>query len=389
MVQKSIKLLIGLLLCLLPQTHIFSMHMAVGEYFKHFIYFLKHLLPVVLCMLFFISSILRQRSLSWAKIEVLLLLTPFILLSLISLVFHNEVNARNVYTALMPFLLVVFCLFIDNNTNGIRLLRLLVYSTFLGLLLAIALSIIFGLPLFYVYEGERKRWLFGFEHPGYFSGILYGLAILSSYLSIIEKKKKLLYFVFFSIIIIIFTDTRNATICLVIIFIFYFWRNYPKRLVAGFLMLMLTIASIIPSFIPEIDKASSYRLSMWKYGIDYNLNGAAPIFGRGLTDSIRPDIKGQIIERGDNKLVFHIDNYYLEVFIEYGVFGLLTLLLFLLEVFITLLRERNRRLMFFKIGVFTSLVFYGTFDAGFISTGNFLSMSSWIICLQNVGETFY
>jgi len=227
--------------------------------------------------------------------------------------------------------------------------------------------------IFNSYYG-RERLLLGYFHPkeaGIMFVVFFMMIILSGKLKTFFNS---LFFYFTSFLFLYLVQSRNA---LLFLLNFIFFNFLIKKLglkialivyLALYVVLPLTILTI---FFEDLDLLMSNRLSLWLGGFEFNLFGKFLEFSAGSNKDLF-------------KYKFHIDNFYLEFFIEAGLIAFLFLMACLSYIGYKI---RNTVINGYKmISIYMAFLIFCFFDAGMFSTGNFLNVFIWSVIIFLIRE---
>jgi len=219
--------------------------------------------------------------------------------------------------------------------------------------------------------------------------MFYGGFLLFLHRYFLSKKVFFLIMVNFTVALMFLTGSRNVLICTILVTLFCLFKN-KKHYLMIFLTFSVMAGCLIFTFYPdEIDQISSFRISLWNSSLKHNLDEVSTIFGIGLDKPVRPPVKNVAPSDDNKEEKFHVDNYYIEILIEYGFFGIFLFLVFLFFVTIKIQNYGKNKLKYFRIGLFLSLLYYGFFDAAFLSIGNFSSFIGWLLLLSGNNEVYF
>ncbi len=283
---------------------------------------------------------------------------------------------------------------IDNDKEFVLALY---YGLLVFMLIAISYSLLYGRDLFkltYTYNGMRLRWYFDFHNPSYLGAILLLIGILTIYLKKKNKISKVQCFIVLPIttILIVLTDSRNSIISLLI---FYVSLNLKKVTKVTKIIFVLAIPFILYLLFVDydtIDGLSSSRLTVWTETLNHNMQDLTIskfLFGVGLGNAKEIGFKKTFNANVEvYKDIFHADNFYLEIFIQFGFLGLLLLIILIVVLYIEinkkLILEKNKNML---NTIYFVMLFFGFFNSSFISVGSLLSIGLWMIFWETYFET--
>lgn len=231
---------------------------------------------------------------------------------------------------------------VDNEQDLIKWLKLIVYSSFIPSIYAIA-SIALGLPGFYNSLNEGLRLQSTFGHPNTYAPYLVIIITICLYLwrskAIIKSPKirvLLPMYIGFLIFLLVMTKTRSTWAACYVMFLLYAFIHERKFL------LPVLIAPFFALLIPEIrdrlvdlESGSSYgvggyaslnsyawRKQVWTDAINW-MSETRYFFGYGLASFIHYSTS---IVRANayqlQKVEINVHSVYVQLFFELGIFGL-------------------------------------------------------------------
>lgn len=376
-------------MAILPLPFVLS-HYTLTENYGTLMYIVKHL--SIITLLFLLKLIhLGLAENKRFKPYFFVSFTVFILYLIINYISKSELTlTKSLYIA--SFLVLFYTSFLFSRLPECwNYLRPSYYSLLIVLFVTILISYLGGLDLYEYYAvldsgQDRKRWLFGYFHPGYFASFLLTVGVLGFNLIRHNLIAKTHYIVVFTAAFLIFlSGTRNSLITyFIVLFVSHSTRAFrlSKLLVlAGTLVsvLMLNNNWIL------LNRLSSGRLGTWVTHLALNSQDFNFLWGTGLGNAKRIEFKANGSGSGEQELLFHIDNFYFEVLLQFGIIGLGLLFLVIISLFIIVQRSRlagfTRR---FAYSLLIGLMFYGSFDSAFISTGNLVSVFFWLMFFTNL-----
>lgn len=272
----------------------------------------------------------------------------FFILSILPSFFFSQyklISMRNLFRILMPIsFYFIFVSKIKNEKQVRKILKILIYSSFIPLLIGLwqimpnSPSWLF--PVEKIPHGMRR--ICGtFEHPNAFAAFINFILLVTLLLFFKPKYRMNESYIFLTILMIIclfFTWTRAVWISFIFssAILFYFLRLKKEYFV--FAMLFLIFVFLAPGFQKaikqraKIDASARARLTLARYSLnEFKEN---PIFGSGLgmysflSRERFGEISGQYRISGG----YAAHNDYLEFLVETGILGLLGYLFLLVSI---------------------------------------------------------
>ena len=322
--------------------------------------------------------------------------TTFIAYLFCNLFLKSELKLLNIFY-LVSFVILFLLAFVLSRLNNIRnILKFPYYGLITILLVTIVYSLINDINVYsewatISYGETKRRWTFGFFHPGYFASFLMLSGILSHFLirhRIISRWNYLV--VIISVILIFLSGTRNSfiSLCIYLLVSHSSSTYYYFKFLAGFIFfILLAVVGVNWNYINIL---SSGRLSTWIAHFIYNLDSFNFLFGTGLGNAERIGMASNTNYTSKNEMIFHIDNFYFEIFLQFGLIGLFLLIMVLMQLLKTIRKScftgYNRRV---ALALFYTLIFFAFFDSALISTGNLVSVILWIIFFTQLNFDFH
>lgn len=209
----------------------------------------------------------------------------------------------------------------------------------------------------------RDRLLLGYFHPKEAANAVVVSAL--AWFMVLERfrvARSLLMAAFG--ILLFYVQSRNGLLFLVtFLFSNYLYRTFGGRALAwvGFAMMAAAIVVLATYDHASYDELASGRLSLWQSALE---------FPEHFAPSDRSDL---------GFLTVHVDNFYVEMYLEGGPLGLFALLAFLFFAGVTSHgRSRNG---LFAVPLLLSLCIDAVFDSGMFSTGNVLHVFTWSLII--------
>ena len=339
------------------------------------LYFFKHFIVVTIALLCILleSPFKKYRK---NKRKLISLLFLFLLYCIMNLLLLSNFNPQYFSFISSIIILLFFSFAFSKIPEGVRLLKTTYYSMLLILIVTISISFIYGLPIntkWQVLDGSFKvRWNFGYLHPGYLSSYCLLTGLLANFFikkKILSKKHNVIIII--SLIIIVLTNTRNSLLSLVLYLLMSnLTISYTYLKVASFFVIVFVVNFI--NF-ESLNVFSSGRLELWFAHFIYNYDSFSLLWGTGFGNAKHLDVYGNY---GENT-IFHIDNYYFEILLQVGLVGLFLLLFILFAIYKLIQKNKNTSIKRDSFAIFFTLLFYGFFDSGFLTTGNIVPIILW------------
>ena len=376
------RFILKLLLFLLPLPFVASQYVLLSHY-ADYSYLLKHLLVIIVLLVAFLSHIPFKRI---GKFR------PYFFISFMifgSYLVTNYFLKSDIYLTgslyiTSFFVLFIYAFLIGRLKNSHRLLSFTYFGLLFLLIVTITVSIFFDINLYSFWgmvdsNDIRKRWTFGYYHPGYFASFVMVCGIFAHVLIKQRAINSWNYLVvLLSTILIYMSGTRNSFISF-LIFLSVSHSKFTFRLLKAGFLFGVSIVSIMLYFKWDLINAlSTGRLSTWLSHLIYNSDSFSLLFGTGLGNAKRINFASNGGGESSHELVFHIDNFYFEIFLQFGLIGVVLMTLVIASLFVLIVKVRfsgySQRVLY---AVLVTLLFFGLFDSAFISTGNLVPVLLW------------
>jgi hypothetical protein len=377
-----------ILFLILPLPFILSQYSVFDDY-NSFLYLSKHLLVIIIFLLIFLKNIVNIKRFILKKFKIMTILMVFITYLFINLSLNSIIQSEYIYYILSIF--IMFFVVINLNTLcNLTQFKYIYFSLLFCLFGALFYSLVFDINLYgnwiNLTGDNRIRWLFGFNHPGYLASYFLVLSILSFILvsnNILAHRHYIIIFI--SLIIIILTDTRNSLFTLIIFLLVSTSHNTFRIFkIIGILVTSLFIATILTSRLDILNIYSSNRLGLWTAHFISNYDSFNILFGTGFGNVERmfhsSNTDGKVVQQVAS--IFHVDNYYFEIFLQFGLVGLLLLLIFIIYLYLQTNQKQSPDQNRVLLGILISIMFYGLFDSALISSGNIVPIVLWSLFFQ-------
>ena len=378
------KPILKILLLVLPIPFLIS-HYVPLEIFSSYTYMMKHGLVLLILVISIINHFPFKR-LSKFKPYFFASFSIFMTYLFLNLFLKSEVRFIYVFYLLSYIVLFLFAFSLSRIINSISLMKFPYYSIVFLLFSTIIFSLVYDI---YVYSewstlisGEtKKRWTFGYYHPGYLASFIMVCGILSHFLikhNLISKWNYLIIIICFFIIYL--TQTRNSLIAFSIFILISHSKNSYKL----FKLLVISSSSVLFFLLitdwQYLNIIGSGRFSTWISHFVYNFDSFNFLTGTGIGNAKRIGFSSNFNSVSENEMIFHVDNFYFEIFLQFGIIGLFLLIFVVMMLFQTVSKSvftgYNKRVL---IAIFFTLIFYAFFDSSFFTTGNIVSVLLWTL----------
>lgn len=314
------------------------------------LYNLKNILGatvVAWSLLVILSQFLQHKVISFDKnLYFLAILFPFYV-TLIDIV-NYEISWQEVllYWLWVTAVYLVFPVILQDEQLRRKAINVLFWTNLLILFVGIFLGILKG--SYYVVE-HGNRMVFYFMHPNYYCNSWLIIFAISFYYTLTVRIKLLNYAALaimpISLMFMLLAKSRNTLVSSIILIVVYVLLNrrwsFFLKFTATFFMLsaLILLFLLVNPSVSEIDKTSSGRLSIWKMTLASNLNKASAmdyLLGIGRYKVVGFDTDpAKIAFRKEHGARDHVDNAYLDIFLQNGVIGFV---LFFLPILIIMRR---------------------------------------------------
>jgi O-antigen ligase len=251
-----------------------------------------------------------------------------------------------------------------------------------SLLVALVISVILGFKdpaSAYIFE-DRFRYQAFFSNPNSL-GMFSLLGILASLQVYAQNRQRRFIIAVLPVLFLLYLSNSRASILaagvaiLMIAFLFLLGRSNPRtKMLLGastFAALgsLIFLGFLVVSLVPEdtINKLTSSRLLIWSQALG-SLEDIQLFFGQGIG------------KEGLGSLTF--DNYYINIFVQTGLFGLSAFVAFIMSVLHGLWRQLKQtpddNSLRISIAFLVALIVYSLFENALFSFGNILSLYIWM-----------
>jgi len=383
------KIFFDLLMFVLVIVYIFSY--TRFAFAKEYLYSLKFILSLLVFAWALSMILIEERALRLSKYtkSASLLFLIWIIIMLLSLYRTNySISGSLLVISYVLMFLLCFVLFPNlPNSKDVYLWFQIVF--FWSILIALTVSVLLSESnsgSFYI-VGNRVRYQAIFTKPNYLALFSFNGFMASIVAFILSNRKGYLFPIPFYLILIYLSGTRTASFLIVMFLIILLYLSIYSRiggklnkmfshvfllLFLGFIAIGLIYAINYSSFISvsSLNRLSSNRLIIWAKIVS-SMNNYDLIFGHGLGS--------------EHLSALSYDNYYINIFVQTGLFGLLLLLLFIsyfIHWFWKKLEYYSSSIIFLvQFSVFITFLLYSFFESILFSLGNIVSIYIWI----NVG----
>ncbi len=372
--------IIIILFILLPVPFLF-INYAPFEDINSQLYITKHaivLLGMLLCIIY------KSPFKKVFKYEKPLIFNFFLFISycITNWILLSNFNFKYLSYIFSIIIIVLLSISIGKMHKGFTLFKYIYYSLSILLISSIAYSLLFDINLnsnWTVLDGNVKtRWTFGFLHPGFLGSYAMLTGILSAYLIQSKQlKKRHAIITIFSFILIILTNTRNSFVALSIFLLVSYSSVTFKLFKIGLISSLVSILIILNVNPYLLNVISSGRYQLWIKHFEYNYESFNYFFGTGLGNARRIEYLLNNGEYYDQNTIFHLDNYYFEVFLQFGVLGIIFLFLIIRSIFNMIKKMKNIRMKRDAFAILFVILFFSFFDSSFLTTGNLISVILW------------
>lgn len=309
---------------------------------------------VVVWSLFLILLQILQRRIIVIDRYLLLfaLLFPFYI-TLINIV-RYEISWKEVllYWFWVTGVYLVFPAMLQDEQLRRKAIKVLFWTNLLVLFVGISLGVLIG--RYYVID-HGDRMVFFFLHPNYYSNSWQIIFAMAFYFALTVKRQLLkiasLILMLGSIVFMLLASSRNTLVASMLLIACYLLFNkkwcFLSKFTAIFLtgsIIMLALLFVAPSA-GKIDQITTGRLSIWRMTLEANLTKASALdyllgFGNYTIKWGRAGPGGQDQMNLDQGRFArsHVDNAYLDIFLQNGLIGFL---LFFIPLGIIIRRTRS------------------------------------------------
>jgi hypothetical protein len=218
----------------------------------------------------------------------------------------------------------------------------------------------------------RHRLLLGFYHPKE-AGVSMLVALLFFRLYFRHRVSRIqnVIFQFTFFILLYFMQSRNSLLLYLNFLVINYLLtrvNITTIIFIYFVIPVLTFAYVAFIYFEELNKLTSNRLENWIKDLDFSLLGK----GSSIADFDKSNLLSKL----------HVDNFYLEYFIENGFLFFLVLCTMLGFVIYSINKFRYNGV--YINAIFISFLIFCFFDAGMFSSGNFLNLLVWSLVFASL-----
>ena len=304
-------------------------------------------------------------------------------------------------------MLWIFAMFIVvpsvfSSLHKIRVfLRLIITTNIITLMIVLIFAVLVELKFEEIFKEDRLTLFYG--NPLYLGAIFYSIFCCCSILLWMSNSKLekliLILFINFSLIMLFFSFSRTfllAALIGVIIFVYYNMKQFRDVFIVIFTTLLITfiIGIIYANLFMNIDlytilnSISSNRLFIWNLGLENKLDSWGIFFGEGFSKV--PELLQHEQAYKDGQVVstfqrFNIDNTYIEIFLNYGILGLITFVWGIRNIFGTNILHKIKSiqeyyplsgLYYLVFSILISIFFSALFYSHYPSLGNTINSAA-------------
>lgn len=378
------KAIIKILLLLFPIPFMFSYYIPLVE-FSSATYIMKHGLVLLILIISIIFHFPFKRLTNF-KPYFFFSFSIFLIYLFLNLLFKSEFRYIYLFYLLSFIILFLLAFSLSRIKDSISLMKFPYYSFVI---------LLFGTILYALFNDinvssewstlnygvTKTRWTFGYFHPGYFASFVMTCGILSHLLikhKLISKWNYLIIIICF--VLIYLSQSRNCLFS----FSIFILISHSKSSFKLFKIIAISSSFILLSLLSTswqyLNTVSSGRFSTWVANFVYNYDSFNLLTGTGLGKAKRIEFNSNYNVVSEHEMIFHVDNFYFEIFLQFGIIGLVLFIFVIMMLFKTVRRsffnDYNKRVL---IAILSTLIFYGFFDSSFFSTGNIVSVLLWTI----------
>jgi len=382
-------------------TQSLSMLEIMPSSYTQILWYLKNplgVLVVIVCTILYLEDL---------KIYPIAIFSLLFCCYTISNVLVKGCTLTDLYQPVMYFLWA-WCIFVmapsflSSTARILIFLRSIFWGTIAILFVGIIGSVVFNIPLSestWASAMSRMRYTFGFRHPGYIATIIFSLILMAWLLHLFsseQKEKNIMSFVaIFGIIMLYLTASRTSLISLLSIIVVAALLNSGIRF-SSFIALsylgLVFLASIFfvallkyPNPWYTFNKLSSGRLVVWVNKIWCNITtnpwsfiwGGEQATSRGVSRLSGEDASMITSVFGR----YRLDSVYVDMFLMFGVIGLILFVFIFLWFLKSLLKKRRdlemnyKKVYSFIIAVVIGILVASISASWIPSMGNLINIS--------------
>lgn len=344
------------LLGLWSTSQLLSILGFLPEWLRAILYNGKNILGAVLVawsLLFIALQFLQHRVITFDKpLFFVALLFPFYV-TLINIV-RYEISWKEVllYWLWVTALYLIFPAMLQGEQVRRKAVKVLFWTNLLVLFVGISLGVLKGI---YYVIGHGDRMVFGFLHPNYYSNSWQVVFAMAFYFALTVKRKLLkiavLLLMLCSIVFMLLASSRNTLVASIVLIAFYALFNKKWSFISRFTAIFFILSFIMLAFLfinpsaGKMDRIATGRLSIWRMTLEANLTRASAsdyLLGFGnykIKWGASGSREGEKMDMDQERFAReHLDNAYLDIFLQNGIIGFL---LFFIPLLIILRRTRS------------------------------------------------
>ena len=222
---------------------------------------------------------------------------------------------------------------LQGEHNRSQAIKVVFWTNLLVLFVGIILGALKGR---YYVIGHGERMVFGFLHPNYYANSWQILFAMAFYYAFTVKRKLLkiaaLFLMLGSVVFMLLASSRNTLVASMILIACYALLSKRWLFLSRFTAMLLMVSLIMLAFLfinpsaGKMDQIATGRLSIWRMTLEANLKRASAFdyllgFGKyqikGFHDDLSKTYSTQEFTRN------HVDNAYLDIFLQNGLIGFL------------------------------------------------------------------
>lgn len=382
-------------------TQSLSMLEIIPSSYTQIFWYLKNPLGVLVVV---VCSILYLEDLKISQTAIFSLLFCFYAISNIMV---KGCTLNNLYQPIMYFLwawcvFVIAPSFLSSISRILIFLRSIFWGTLAILFIGIIGSVVLNIPLSestWASAMSRMRYTFGFRHPGYIATIIFSLILMAWLLHLFsseQKEKNIMSFMtILGIIMLYLTASRTSLISLLFIIVVSALLNSTIRFSSFIALSYLGLVFLVSIFFVALlkysdpwymfNRISSGRIVIWANNIWCNVTnnpwsfiwGGGQATSRGVTSLSGED--GSIITSVFGR--YRLDSVYVDMFLMFGVIGLILFLFIFIWFLKSLLKKRRdleknyKKVYSFIIAVVIGILVTSISASWIPSMGNLINIS--------------
>jgi hypothetical protein len=338
MLPKPSLIIFYLLLGLWSTSQLLSVFAYLPDRVLSILHYSKNILGaaiVVWSLLVVASQFIQHRVISFDKnLFFFALLFPFYVT--LSNIVRYEISWKEVllYWLWVIGVYMVFPAILHGEQQRRKATIVIFWANILVIFIGISFGILKGR---YYWLEHGNRMIFTFLHPNYYCNSWQVILTLSFLYAITATQKYFrngaMLLILISLLFIILALSRNTIIFSILMILCYFlmsikWSSGAKIAVIFFMLFCLLVSFLITEIsVGKIDKIATGRLSIWKMTLESNFRRASALeylfgFGKYKIEGY-PEEMDKVEIKEDKLTRSHIDNAYLDIFLQSGIIGFL------------------------------------------------------------------